>query len=105
MGSPMTENGDKRSKVLGLCSKLSKGQAEALLSQILRPFNKAAGRPQACFRFKRILRTRFLFGIPTEMEGVNKKHIRTGYQKILDSSIWSVPTECDHERKNATLSQ
>lgn len=38
-----SEDGAKRSKVLGPCADLTKGQAEALLSQILHPINAQAG--------------------------------------------------------------
>src|SRR5713101_2014739 len=38
------EYGSRRSKVLGRCSQLSKGEAEAALAAILQPINSGAGK-------------------------------------------------------------
>src|SRR5213594_2180878 len=37
------ENGQPKSKELGLCSAISQGKAEARLAEILEPINRAAG--------------------------------------------------------------
>jgi integrase len=55
------ENGNKRSKVLGPCADITKGQAEAMLSQFLQPANAQAGHHQApASTFGRYVREVFL---------------------------------------------
>jgi integrase len=55
------ENGSKRSKMLGLYSELTKGQAEMMMAQILQPLNVEAGHPQApIFTFKQYVEDVFL---------------------------------------------
>jgi integrase len=56
------EDGRLRSKELGLCSEMTKGEAEAILAEILRPLNEKAGArttPQA-FTFESFVRSVFL---------------------------------------------
>src|SRR5579875_1088751 len=56
------EEGRLRSKELGLCSEMTKGEAEAILAEILRPINENAGGralPQA-FTFETFVRSVFL---------------------------------------------
>ncbi len=56
------EDGRLRSKELGLCSEMTKGEAEAILAEILRPVNENAGGralPQA-FTFESFVRSVFL---------------------------------------------
>jgi hypothetical protein len=40
------ENGQPKSKELGLCSSMSQGKAEAELAEVLKPINKLAGQRQ-----------------------------------------------------------
>ncbi len=55
------DNGHKKSKVLGKCSEVSKGQAEALLVAILQPLNQVAGLRQApVYTFERYVKSVFL---------------------------------------------
>lgn len=46
------EDGSRRSKVLGLCSKMTKGEAEAAMAAILQPINEGTARgPRPVFTF------------------------------------------------------
>lgn len=55
------ENGGKRSKVLGRCSEITKGQAEVMLAQILQPINESAGQqPAPVFTFRQFVQDVFL---------------------------------------------
>lgn len=46
------EDGSRRSKVLGLCSKMSKGEAEAAMAAILQPINEGTSRgPRPVYTF------------------------------------------------------
>ncbi len=55
------EQGNKRSKVLGHCAEISKGQAHAMLAQILQPVNEGVGdRQTAVFTFKQYTQDVFL---------------------------------------------
>ena len=55
------DDGQKRSKVLGRCSEVVKGQAESTLAAILRPLNKGAGNKQKpVYTFKQYVEGTFL---------------------------------------------
>jgi integrase len=55
------EQGNKRSKVLGHYAEISKGQAHAMLAQILQPVNEGVGdRQTAVFTFKQYIQDAFL---------------------------------------------
>lgn len=55
------EGGAKRSKVLGRCSEVSKGEAEALLAQLLSPINESAGQGSTrVFTFQQYVEEVFL---------------------------------------------
>ncbi len=55
------EQGIKRSKVLGHCSQISKGQAHAMLAQILQPVNEGVGgRQEEVFTFQQYVEDVFL---------------------------------------------
>ncbi|HEX4769719.1 MAG TPA: hypothetical protein VH351_02745 [Bryobacteraceae bacterium] len=55
------EQGIKRSKVLGHCSEISKGQAHAMLAQILQPVNEGVGAHQSeVFTFRQYVQDVFL---------------------------------------------
>lgn len=54
------ENGDRRSKVLGMCSEIPKSQAETMLEQILRPINEESHRPAPIYTFKQYIENSFL---------------------------------------------
>ena len=47
MGCFLLGGGSRRSKVLGFCSRMGKGEAEAILSSILQPINSGADRGPA----------------------------------------------------------
>jgi len=50
------EEGRRRSKVLGRCSQIGKGEAEAILSAILRPINNGVARePNAVYTFEQFV--------------------------------------------------
>ena len=55
------DSGSKRSKVLGTCSEITKGQAEAMMAQILQPLNENAGHQTTpVFTFQQYVRDVFL---------------------------------------------
>ena len=55
------ERGEPRTKVLGPCADVTKGQAETMLAQILQPINAEAGRPSIpAFTFKQYVEHTFL---------------------------------------------
>lgn len=55
------ESGEPRTKVLGPCADVTKGQAETMLAQILQPINVEAGRPSIpAFTFKQYVEHTFL---------------------------------------------
>jgi integrase len=54
------ENGDRRSKVLGMCSEIPKSQAETMLNQILRPLNEESHRQAPIYTFKHYVENSFL---------------------------------------------
>lgn len=55
------ESGEPRTKVLGSCADVTKGQAETMLAQILQPINAVAGRPSIpAFTFKQYVEHTYL---------------------------------------------
>lgn len=54
------ESGSRRSKVLGRCSQMGKGEAEAILSSILRPINSGAARGLTVCTFEQFVETVYL---------------------------------------------
>lgn len=55
------EGGEPRTKVLGPCADVTKGQAETMLAQILQPINAEAGRPSIpAFTFKQYVEHTYL---------------------------------------------
>ena len=55
------DNGHRKSKVLGKCCEMAKGQAEAMMASVLQPINETAGIPQMpVFSFKQYVEDVFL---------------------------------------------
>lgn len=55
------DNGHRKSKVLGKCCEMAKGQAEAMMAAVLQPINETAGIPQMpVFTFKQYVEDVFL---------------------------------------------
>ncbi len=55
------EDGSRRSRVLGLCSKMSKGEAEAAMAAILQPINEGTSRgPRPVYTFENFVENVYL---------------------------------------------
>src|SRR5581483_5015253 len=55
------DGGGRRSKTLGRCSQMTKGEAEAALSEILRPINLGVSRgPRPVYMFREFVETQYL---------------------------------------------
>jgi hypothetical protein len=55
------EGGGRRSKVLGRCSQMGKGEAESILSAILQPINKGLARePKPVYTFEQFVESVYL---------------------------------------------
>src|SRR5215475_14681450 len=68
-----------RTKVLGPCAEISKGQAEAMLAQLLQPINVEAGHHQApVFTFGQYVEKVFLHVPSSKVEGINEEHLGAG---------------------------
>ena len=55
------EDGSRRSKVLGLCSKMTKGEVESAMAAILQPINEGTSRgPRPVYTFERFVEDVYL---------------------------------------------
>ena len=75
------EDGSRRCKVLGRCSQMTKAEAEAALSALLRAINSGATQTaQPVYTFEQFIRRRVPAVLPSQLEGIDCGHFGADHQ-------------------------
>ena len=95
------ENGDRRSKVLGMCSEIPKSQAETMLNSDPSATQRREPSPGANLHIQTLRREFISAGLSPEMEGINTKRIGTGHLAPPGSGIQQPLDGFDQEGRYA----
>ena len=98
------EDGSRRSKVWGRCSQMSKAEAEAATSAMLRDINSGVAQmAKPVYTFEQFVKRRVFAVLPPQLEGIDRGHLGADRQIASCPGVREASASCDPARGIARL--